>query len=91
MRSVLPEREPARFIGFPDLVSDTAPFPKTASFVHRCEQLLTREMELYFLRVVVCLGVPAAKLLAAITPRVASWRPWPGYVKPWEQVGAVLS
>jgi len=69
------------FIGLPDLDSDTAPFPTTPSFVHRCEQLLRMEMELFFPRVVVCLGVPAAKLLAAVTPRVASWRPWPGYIE----------
>lgn len=32
-------------------------------------------------RLVVCLGVPAAKLLAALTPEAAPWRPWPGYVE----------
>jgi hypothetical protein len=34
---------------------------------------------LFSARLVVWLGVPAAKMLAAITPALDSWRPWPGY------------
>lgn len=30
-------------------------------------------------RAVVCLGVAAAKMLAAITVGLDTWRPWPGY------------
>jgi hypothetical protein len=67
------------FIGLPDLDSDTAPFPTTPSFTRRCEQLLTKEVELFRPRLVVCLGVPAAKRLAAITPALGLWRRWPGY------------
>lgn len=68
------------FIGLPELSSDTAPFPTTPSFVRRCQQLLTMEIELFRPRVVVCLGVPAAQLLAALAPGVPPWQPWPGYV-----------
>ncbi len=67
------------FIGLPDIDSDTAPFPTTASFTRRCEGLLAMELALFRPRLVVCLGVPAAKLLAAITPAAVQWRPWPGY------------
>jgi len=67
------------FIGLPDLASDTAPFPTTPSFTRRCEHLLKMEIELFRPRLVVCLGVPAAKLLAAIAPAAGAWRPWPGY------------
>lgn len=67
------------FVGLPDIKSDTAPFPTTPSFTRRCEELLALEIALLRPRLVVCLGVPAAKLLAAITPGAAEWRPWPGY------------
>ncbi len=68
------------FVGLPAVNSDTAPFPATPSFTRRCEELLTLEIELFRPRLVVCLGVPAAKLLAAITPAAVPWRPWPGYI-----------
>jgi uracil-DNA glycosylase len=67
------------FIGLPDLPKDTAPFPTTPSFTRRCERLLTMEIELFQPRCVVCLGVPAAKMLASLAPALARWRPWPGY------------
>lgn len=67
------------FIGLPDVTSDRAPFPTTPSFTRRCGELLALELALFRPRLVVCLGVPAAKLLAAITPTAVRWRPWPGY------------
>lgn len=67
------------FIGLPDVASDMAPFPTTPSFTRRCDALLTLELALFRPRLVVCLGVPAAKRLAAITPAAVSWRPWPGF------------
>ncbi len=67
------------FIGLPDLDSDTAPFPTTPSFIGRCERLLRMEIRLFRPRVVVCLGVPAARLLADVVPDLTPWRPWPGY------------
>jgi hypothetical protein len=69
------------FIGLPDLPKDTSPFPATPSFRQRCGQLLVTEIELFRPRCIVCLGVPAAKMLASITPALAVWRPWPGYGK----------
>jgi hypothetical protein len=69
------------FVGLPDLIGDTAPFPTTAAFTLRCEQLLRTEIELFRPRLVVCLAVPAAKMLAAITPALRQWRPWPGYAE----------
>jgi len=87
LRQLLAPIQPAEvfltnaFIGLRDLASDTAPFPTTPSFVRWCEDLLSLEIELFRPRLVVCLGVPAAKLLAAITPAAAAWRPWPGYVE----------
>ncbi|MDQ1359609.1 MAG: hypothetical protein QOG44_3982, partial [Acidimicrobiaceae bacterium] len=67
------------FVGLPDRAGDTEPFPTTPSFTRRCEHLLRTQIELFSPRLVVCLGVPAAKMLAAITPALDSWRPWPGY------------
>lgn len=67
------------FIGLPDLAKDTAAFPTTASFTQRCERLLTKEITVFRPRLVLCLGVPAATMLAAITPALSVWRPWPGY------------
>ena len=67
------------FVGLPDVAGDTQPFPTTPSFTRRCERLLSTEIELFSPRLVVCLGVPAAKMLAAITPALDWWRPWPGY------------
>jgi len=87
LRQLLAPIQPAEvfltnaFIGLPDLASDTAPFPTTPSFIRRCEELLTLEIQLFRPRLVVCLGVPAAKLLAVLTPKAADWRPWPGYVE----------
>ncbi len=67
------------FVGLPDLAKDTAPFPTTPSFTSRCQRLLTKEIKLFRPRAIVCLGVPAATMLASITPALASWRKWPGY------------
>lgn len=67
------------FIGLPDVAKDTSPFPKTQSFRRRCERLLVKEIELLRPRAVVCLGVPAARMLAEVTPTLSAWRPWPGY------------
>jgi hypothetical protein len=67
------------FVGLPDRAGDTEPFPTTPSFTGRCERLLRTQIELFSPRLVVCLGVPAAKMLAAITPALDSWRPWPGF------------
>ncbi len=67
------------FVGLPDVMGDTHPFPTTPSFTRRCEHLLSTQIELFSPRLVVCLGVPAAKFLAAITPALDWWRPWPGY------------
>jgi hypothetical protein len=67
------------FVGLPDRAGDIEPFPTTPSFTRRCEHLLRTQIELFSPRLVVCLGVPAAKMLAAITPALDSWRPWPGY------------
>jgi uracil-DNA glycosylase len=67
------------YIGLPDLARDTAPFPTTPSFVSRCQRLLVVEIELFEPRVIVCLGVPAAKMLASVTNGLEIWRTWPGY------------
>jgi hypothetical protein len=67
------------YIGLPDLGKDTASFPTTPSFTGRCARLLTTEIELFEPRVVVCLGVPAAGMLAQITDALSMWQPWPGY------------
>jgi hypothetical protein len=69
------------YIGLPDLAHDRVPFPTTDEFTARCGRLLTREIELLEPRCVVCLGVPAAKMLATITERLPIWRPWPGFGK----------
>jgi len=67
------------YMGLPDLAQDTAPFPTTPSFTRRCAQFLTTEIKLFRPRIVICLGVAAAKMLARITDGLAPWRPWPGY------------
>ncbi|TML07481.1 MAG: hypothetical protein E6G39_19655 [Actinobacteria bacterium] len=67
------------YIGVPDLAKDTAPFPTTPSFIGRCQRLLVLEIELFNPRLIVCLGVAAAKMLASITDDLEAWRPWPGY------------
>ena len=67
------------YIGLPDVSNDQAPFPTTPGYSVRCGRLLRREIELFEPRCVVCLGVPTAKMLATITPRLESWRPWPGF------------
>lgn len=67
------------YIGLPDLARDTAPFPKTPSFVDRCQRLLELEIELFDPRLIVCLGVAAAKMLASVTENLTAWTPWPGY------------
>jgi hypothetical protein len=67
------------FIGLPDRPSDMAPFPTTPAFTDRCRALLETEIELFQPRCVVCLGVPAAKMLASIASGLSAWRPWPGY------------
>jgi uracil-DNA glycosylase len=96
LRQLLAPARPAEvfltnaFIGLPDVVSDTAPFPTTPSFVGRCKALLGMEIDLFRPRVVVCLGVPAARLLAAMTPVLAPWRPWPGYGELDRRAGRVV-
>lgn len=67
------------YIGLPELVRDTDPFPTTPSFVERCRRLLVLEIELFEPRAVVCLGVSAAKMLASIASDLEAWQPWPGY------------
>ena len=67
------------YIGLPDLAKDTAPFPTTPSFIGRCQRLLVLEIALFDPRLIVCLGVAAAKMLASITDDLEAWRPWPGY------------
>lgn len=67
------------FIGLPDVARDTAPFPTTRAFSKRCAQFLAYAIEVIRPRCVVCLGLPAAKMLASVTPGLAPWRSWPGY------------
>ena len=67
------------YVGLPDLEKDTAPFPMTESFRRRCAELLRLQCELFRPRAAVCLGVPAAKLLASLATGLDAWQPWPGY------------
>lgn len=67
------------FIGLPDVANDTTPFPTTPEFWSRCGRLLAMEIELFRPRAVVCMGVPAARMLATVTQALAPWRPWSGY------------
>lgn len=76
------------FVGLPDLPSDTAPFPTTPSFGQRCQRLLAQEIQMFRPRTVVCLGVAAAKMLAAITFALDPWQPWPGYAALGERAAA---
>lgn len=65
--------------GLPDAESDTAPFPTTPSYLDRCRRLLTAEIRLLQPRLIVSLGAPAARMLAAVTPGLEQWAPWPGF------------
>lgn len=69
------------YIGLPDVGRDTAPFPTTPEYSRRCQNLLRLELELIAPRLVVCLGVPAAKMLAAAADGLGAWSPWPGYAQ----------
>ena len=67
------------YIGLPDVEKDTAPFPKDREYSERCQELLGLELELIAPRLVVCLGVPAARMLANVAGGLGAWSPWPGY------------
>ena len=69
------------YIGLPDVEKDTAPFPKDHAYSERCQKLLGLELELIAPRVVVCLGVPAARMLASVASGLGAWSPWPGYAQ----------
>ena len=74
-------------VGLLDGSSDVAKFPVTPSYLKRCQALLALEVELMQPRVVVGLGAPAARLIAAVTPQLHPWRPWPGFLA-LEKAGA---
>ena len=67
------------YIGLPDLDKDTAPFPTDPDFEQRCKHLLAFEINLFRPACLVCLGVPAAKMLAGVACGLEAWQPWPGY------------
>lgn len=67
------------YLALPDLPKDTMRFPSTPLFDERCRKLLALELELFGPRLVVCLGVPAAKMLASLCDELSRWRPWPGF------------
>lgn len=85
LRHLLAAIEPSRTFltnvhpGLPDADRDTAPFPTTPSYLARCRRLLTAEIRLLQPRLVVSLGTPAARMLAAVTPALEQWLPWPGF------------
>ena len=66
-------------IGLLDATKATALFPTTPSYRSRCAALLELELELFRPRVVVCLGAPAARLLAQVVMGAETWNPWPGF------------
>ena len=81
MSSVEPKRTflTNAHIGLLEATKPTANFPTTPSYRARCAALLELELELFRPRVVVCLGAPAARLLAEVVSGAESWKPWPGY------------
>lgn len=50
--------------------------------------MLKLEIELLRPRCVVCLGVPAAKMLGALPDGLGAWHPWPGYQRLYDSGGA---
>jgi uracil-DNA glycosylase family 4 len=66
-------------IGLPNQTRTTAPFPTSPSFLDRCRQLLAAEIGLLQPSTVVCLGRPAAEMLATVATGLDSWTPWPGF------------
>jgi hypothetical protein len=63
------------YIGLVDAEKDTARFPTTPEFDRRCAGLLCAEIELLRPRAVVCLGVPAARMLGRVVPgRLHAWQ-----------------
>lgn len=85
LRRLLPAVSPRRVfltnahIGLPDQPRTTAPFPTSASFLDRCHRLLAAEISLLQPATVVCLGRPAAEMLATVATGLDSWTPWPGF------------
>jgi hypothetical protein len=63
----------------PDQTRTTAPFPTSPSFLDRCRRLLAAEIDLLEPSTVVCLGRPAAEMLATVATGLESWTPWPGF------------
>jgi uracil-DNA glycosylase family 4 len=66
-------------IGLPDQTRTTAPFPTSPAFLERCRRLLATEIDLLEPSTVVCLGRPAAEMLASVATGADSWTPWPGF------------
>lgn len=63
------------YIGVVDADKDTARFPTTPAYDRRCANLLGAEIELLRPRAVICLGRPAARMLARVaTGELASWQ-----------------
>ncbi len=85
LRFLMSSVEPSRtfltnaHIGLLEATKPTAIFPSTPSYRARCAALLELELELFRPRVVVCLGAPAARLLAEVVSGAECWKPWPGY------------
>ena len=67
------------YIGLPDLAKDTMSFPATPEHRQRCQELLATELELFAPRLVICLGAPAASMLARTASGLNAWKPWPTY------------
>ena len=85
VRSLFESIDPSRtfltnaHIGLPNTTRTTAGFPITESFLRRCRRLLSIEIEILQPTTVVCLGRPAAVMVASVVDGLEQWDPWPGF------------
>ena len=61
------------YIGLHVAPNDTTPPRKTRDYSRRCQDLMGLELELFNPRLVVCLGGPAARMLAKVADGLEDW------------------